>query len=148
MRAQLDQVLWTASCVSGAMDLPQYGARVSVYGLSRASLSSDATINVSFNVPSIEPGTYVLPNSYQQPNGLNAIWNSAFLSFNCISHPLGSCPSWSITYCCGGRGTITLTDVSTTGAAGTFALEFDGSLTNDRATGAHTVSNGEFRVTF
>ena len=46
----------------------------------------------------------------------------------------------------GGSGTITLTDLTTTGATGTFS--FTAVTANAAATGTHAVTSGAFNVTF
>ena len=141
LTAQIDGIAWSASCVIAANSIDLRYIEVS-------GNSVDGTQRMSFRVYATQPGTYLLGGLEPAPVGMGS---SAGMNIGCQPRP-GSCPAWVVAPCCGqpdgnGSGTIAITDLTRTGASGTFSFNLVANRSTG-ATGPKVVANGRFNVRF
>ena len=142
LSAQIDGITWSAPCVRAASGIET--RYIEVFGN-----SLDSTQRLTFRVYATQPGTYILGGPEPGPVGMGS---SAGLNSGCESFHLGPCPNWFVAPCCGqpdgnGSGTVVVTGLTSTSAAGTFSLNLVANRSSG-ATGPKLVTNGRFNVRF
>ena len=136
MTATVDGAVWTAGCLT---DLPWRGTSIGPAGMVFEVYGSDGKQSIGVQAAVTGPGTYSIGSS----DGAASAFVNAPGAVNMIPTVASA---WNAGIPWGGTGTITVTQVSTAGAIGTFS--FTAVPNGPGATGNKVVTSGAFNITF